>query len=120
MNYWNTIFTRANVWIYQISNGHLGNRLGKQSILLLHTTGRKSGKRYVTSLTYFRDGASYLLVASNWGKETHPDWYMNLMKQPRTAIQVGPNILQVEAQQAQGEEYQRLWKLVTDLNDQYV
>jgi len=94
--------------------------MGRQSVLLLHHTGRKSGKSRMTTLTYFRDANTYLLVASNWGKEYHPDWFHNLMQQPRTTIQVGAVTIPVEAHQAQGEEYTRLWELVTRLNDQYI
>lgn len=112
--------TSINVFIYRVSGGRLGNRLGKQSVLLLPTVGRKSGKRHVTTVSYYRDGNSYLVVASNWGKENHPGWFYNLVEQPRTTIQVGANTIQVEARQAQGEEYQRLWQLVTQQNEQYV
>ena len=120
MTDWKKIFTQANVFVYQISKGALGNRMGKQSVLLLSTTGRKSGKRYVTSLSFYRDGNSYLVVASNWGKENHPDWYNNLMHQPQTTIQVGASTIPVVAHSAQEEEYQRLWLLVTQKNEQYV
>jgi F420H(2)-dependent quinone reductase len=117
---WKKTFTKANVFIYRLSKGSLGNRMGRQSVLLLHTMGRKSGKQYVTSLSYYRDGNSYLVVASNWGKEQHPDWYNNLMHQPQTTIQVGARTLNVNAHSAKDEEYQRLWVLVTQKNEQYI
>ena len=113
-------FTVANVFVYQKTKGQLGNRMGRQSVLLLNSIGRKSGKQHTTTLSYYRDESTYLVMGSNWGKENHPDWYFNLMQQPRTIIQVGPNIIQVEARAARGEEYQRLWELVTRLNDQYI
>jgi F420H(2)-dependent quinone reductase len=114
------IFTRLNVFVYQVSHGHLGSQLGRQSILLLHTVGRRSGKKRITSLSYYRDGNNYLLVGSNWGKETHPAWFYNLMGQPHATIQVRQNTITVLARQAQGEEYQRLWQQVTNQNQQYV
>ncbi len=113
-------FTSVNVFIFRTSRGHLGNRMGRQSVLLLNTIGRKSGKRHTTTLSYYRDGSNYLVVASNWGKENHPGWYYNLVQQPSTTIQVGPEIILVEARPAQAEEYQRLWELVTSQNDQYI
>jgi F420H(2)-dependent quinone reductase len=82
--------------------------------------GRKSGKNYVTSLSYYRDGNTYLVVASNWGKEYHPDWFHNLMQHPQTTIQVGPTTIQVKAQQAHDQQYTRLWELVTHQNEQYL
>ena len=60
------------------------------------------------------------MVASNWGKETDPDWYQNLVQHPQTTIQIGPNTIQVETHEAQGEEYTRLWELVTSQNKQFL
>ncbi len=117
---WNKFFTGANVFIYQKTRGRLGSRMGRQSVMLVNTIGRKSGKQHTTTLSYYRDRSTYLVVASNWGKENHPGWYYNLMQNPRTTIQVGPDIIRVEARQAQEEEYNRLWELVTRQNDQYV
>ncbi len=113
-------FTSSNAFMYRLTGGRLGSRMGQQTVLLLHTVGRKSGKPYVTPLSFYRDGANYLLVASNWGKEEHPDWFLNLMQQPRTRIQVLEQTVEIEARQAQGEEYERLWKLVTGRNSQYI
>ena len=114
------VFTRANAVLLQITRGRLGSRMGKQSVLLLHTVGRKSGKAYATPLSYYRDGENYLIVASNWGREDLPDWFRNLMQHARTTIQVKDTTLQVEAHQAEGEDYQRLWELVTRQNSQYL
>jgi deazaflavin-dependent oxidoreductase (nitroreductase family) len=116
---WHKLFTAINVFIYHLTKGRLGNRMGGQSVLLLRTIGRKSGKSYVTSLSYYREANTYLVVASNWGKEAHPDWFHNLMQHPYTTIQVGSILTQVEAHQAQGEEYSRLWEVVTSQNKQY-
>jgi deazaflavin-dependent oxidoreductase (nitroreductase family) len=120
MTNFNKIFSAVNVVIYQQTKGRLGNRMGRQSVLLLHTVGRKSGKSYVTSLSFYRDGNTYLVVASNWGMEYHPDWFLNLINHPNTTIQVGRNTIKVEAHQAREEEYTRLWELVTHQNNQYV
>ena len=94
--------------------------MGKQSVLLLHTVGRKSGKSYTTPLSYYRDGENYLIVASNWGQKDPPDWFRNLVRHSRTTIQVKDTTLQVEARQAEGGEYQRLWQVVTRQNSQYL
>ncbi|MFZ0533119.1 MAG: nitroreductase family deazaflavin-dependent oxidoreductase [Anaerolineales bacterium] len=120
MNNWIKIFTATNGFVFRVTNGRLGSKLGRQSILLLHTRGRKSGKSYTTSLSYYRDGKNYVLVGTNWGNENHPDWYLNLLQNPRTTIQVGATIIPVEARQAQEDEYVRLWELVTHQNKQYL
>jgi deazaflavin-dependent oxidoreductase (nitroreductase family) len=116
---WIKFFTSANAILFRMSGGRLGNRMGGQSVLLLHTVGRKSGKPYTTPLSYYRDGNAYLVVASNWGKEEHPAWFQNLKLHPRTTIQVGASAIPVEARAAEGKEYERLWALVTRLNGQY-
>lgn len=120
MSGWTGILTGINVFIYHISNGYVGSRLGKQSVLLLHTTGRRTGKQHITSLSYYRDGDNYLIVGSNWGRETHPGWFYNLMNNPQATIEVRSKTIPVEAHQAVGDEYQRLWQLVARLNPQYL
>ena len=112
--------TSSNVFIFRLSNGKLGSKMGKQSVLLLHTVGRKTGKQYYTTLSYYRDGENYLVVASNWGKENHPGWYYNLLEHPTATIQVGPRIINVEAHPVGEEDNSRLWELVTGKNSQYI
>lgn len=110
----------VNVFLYRLTNGALGSRMSGQSVLLLHTVGRKSGAARTTPVNYYRDGERYVLVASNWGKARHPAWYLNLMQQGAAAIQVKDQKLRVRALPAKGEEYQRLWRYVTSQNDFYV
>ncbi len=117
---WIKFFTSANAFLFRMSGGRLGNRMGGQSVLLLHTVGRKSGKPFTTPLSYYRDGSAYLVVASNWGKEAHSAWFYNLLDHPRTTIQVGAKVIPVDARPAEGKEYERLWKLVTSQNNQYI
>jgi deazaflavin-dependent oxidoreductase (nitroreductase family) len=93
--------------------------MGGQSVLLLQTVGRKSGKERVTPLSYYRDGDNYLVVGSNWGKETPPDWYLNLLRQPKASIQVKDKAFAVEAHEAAEGDYGRLWALVCSQNPQY-
>ena len=113
-------FVRTNGALFRLTRGRLGSRLGAQSVLLLQTVGRKTGKAYATPLAYFRDGERYLVVASNWGSEKHPSWFYNLMGSPQAAIQTEKGTLSIEACQAEGEDYQRLWKLVTRQNPRYL
>ncbi len=120
MNALINIFVAINAFLIRLTGGRLGGRLGDQTVLLLNTTGRKSGKAYNTPISYYRDGNNYLVVASNWGKESHPAWYFNLKHQPRAIIQIGAAKISVEAHDAEGDDYERLWKLVTGLNSQFV
>ncbi|MHC1781792.1 MAG: nitroreductase/quinone reductase family protein [Anaerolineaceae bacterium] len=114
MNIVAEMITRCNVFFIKWTNGRLGSQLGKYSILLLHTVGRKTGRPHVVPLAYCRDGKNYLLTASNWGREKPPDWYLNLMQHPRTAVQVEIDTIVVETRLASEEEYPRLWDLVAD------
>ena len=106
--------------MYRLTRGALGSKMAGQSVLLLHTIGRKSGKAFTIPLNYYRDGEDYVIVASNWGKEYHPAWFYNLMQQGRTTIQVKARKIRVNASQPAGAEYERLWKVVTSQNDYYV
>jgi len=117
---WIKVLMAMNVFLYRLTRGALGSRMGGQSVLLLHTVGRKSGKAYTIPLNYYRDGENYVVVASNWGKGYHPGWYYNLMQQGRTEIQVKDRKMRVQASQATGDEYERLWKVVTSQNDYYL
>jgi len=105
--------------IYQMTGGRIGHGALHHHFLLLHSTGTSSGKVYITPLSYFRDGDNFILVASNWGQLDHPHWFKNLVNRPDTLIQVGTREIPVRMNRPQGEEYLRLWKLVTGQNRHY-
>jgi F420H(2)-dependent quinone reductase len=110
---------RVHNMIYQKTNGWIGHRIpGAPPSLLLHTTGAKTGRPRTTSLTYARDGESYLIVASNAGADRYPGWYHNLQKHPDAEINVGPNRFAVTAQRVtpDGQDYLRLWQIVNKNN----
>ena len=113
-------FMALNTFLIRISNGRIGSTLGTQTILLLHTVGRKSGKQYETPIAYFYHEGQYLIVASNWGKDKQADWFLNLKENPRTTIGVKGKTIPVEAREAQGEEYDRLWKFATEKHPPYL
>lgn len=81
-------------------------------LLLLHHTGRRSGKRHVTVLGRLMDGAEYILFAGSAGSDEHPDWYRNLVANPLALIDVGGHQMRVSARTAVGEERDRLHELV--------
>ena len=98
----------AHVGLYRLSGGRLGaNHNGP--ILLLTTTGRKSGKSRTRPLVYMRDGDAYVLVASNGAKDMHPAWYWNLTASPRARAEVGRERFDVSAREASDEERAELW-----------
>jgi deazaflavin-dependent oxidoreductase (nitroreductase family) len=114
------LFTEFNAFLIRISRGRIGSRLGTQTILLLETTGRKTGQLREVPIAYFFHDGQYLIVASNWGKDNHADWYLNLLKNPRAKLTVNGKIILVEAHDAQGDEYARLWKFATEKHPPYL
>jgi deazaflavin-dependent oxidoreductase (nitroreductase family) len=114
------LFMAANVAVIRLSRGRIGSQLGTQTILLLYTVGRKSGKRFVTPIAYFYTDGFYFLVASNWGKDTNAAWFYNLTAQPRTIIEVKGKAISVDAKQAEGDEYDRLWQYATEHHPPYL
>lgn len=94
---------------FRARGGHLGGDFEGVPLLLLTTTGARTGTRRTTPVLYTRDGDSYLVIASKSGAATHPDWYHNLLANPRASIEVGGQQRQVRARIAGGDERQRLF-----------
>ncbi|MEM7335854.1 MAG: nitroreductase/quinone reductase family protein [Chloroflexota bacterium] len=99
--------------VYQLSGGRLGSTMGGQNILLLHHTGAKSKKTYVTPVGYVEkheDGnKAYVIVAAAAGQANHPGWYYNLCKTPDAAIKVKDQKIQVSAEVASSDKRDQLW-----------
>ncbi len=105
--------------LYQKSEGRIGHKFpGVPPALLLHTTGAKTGRPRTNSLTYARDGDTYLIVASNGGSDRYPGWYHNLYANPDVEINVGPKRFPVTARRLTPDDsdYQRLWQIVNKNN----
>ena len=77
--------------------------------LILHTVGRRSGQPRRTPLSYTKDGATYIVIASDGGSPRHPDWYLNLQADPNADVDVGGRRWRVEAETVTGDERDRLW-----------
>jgi deazaflavin-dependent oxidoreductase (nitroreductase family) len=78
--------------------------------LLLTTTGRKSGERFIFPLFYGTDGDSYIVVASKGGAPQHPGWYRNILVNPEVEVQIGTKKIKARARTAAGGERARLWQ----------
>jgi deazaflavin-dependent oxidoreductase (nitroreductase family) len=78
--------------------------------LLLTTTGRKSGEKFIFPLFYGRAGDSYFVIASKGGAPQHPGWYRNILANPDVEVQVGTARMQARARTTTGEERARLWQ----------
>ena len=87
-----------------------------QPLLLITHAGAKTGKKRTNPVAYFRDGDSYVIVASKGGALTNPDWYHNLVKNPHATIEVGTEQFKVTAKPATPAERERLWAMIKDRN----
>ncbi|HEY7419807.1 MAG TPA: nitroreductase family deazaflavin-dependent oxidoreductase [Ktedonobacteraceae bacterium] len=104
-----TLADRTMTWMYEKSKVQVGSRLDKMRMLVLYTTGRKSGKMRSHTLQYMPDGANYVIVASNNGQDRHPGWYHNLLSNPHVRVQIGRRQQAAQATVAGPEEYDQLW-----------
>ena len=113
-------FMSINAFFLRLSGGRMGSKLGTQTILLLHTTGRRSGQERVIPIAYFDYNGKYLIVASNWGKDKNAEWYLNLKRQPRAALEVKGKRIEVQSREAMGDEYDSLWRFATEHHPPYL
>ena len=85
MNDWN----KAVIEEFRANAGKVGGHFANQTLLLLHTTGAKSGQARINPVVYIRDGDHYVIFASKAGAPTNPDWYHNLVANPIVEVEVG-------------------------------
>ena len=114
------LFMDFNAFLLRLSRGRIGSNLGTQTILLLETIGRKSGQPREIPIAYFFHEGKYLIVESNWGKDKHADWYLNLLKNPHAKLTVKGKTFPVQTHDAQGDEYTRLWDFATGKHPPYL
>lgn len=105
--------TRVHRWAYQALDGRFVASTGGSKILLLTTTGRRSGEPRTTPLLYVEDGERRIVVASNGGTERVPAWWRNLQAEPRAHVQAGRRHCDVVAREATPAEVEHLWPRLT-------
>ena len=107
------------IFLYRRTHGKIGGRVQGLSVLLLQTTGRKTGKEHITPVGYFMDGGNYVITASNAGRPTQPAWFHNLRAQPHVKIEIEDRKIEVEAQVAGPETRGALWSRLISLSPAY-
>lgn len=100
--------------LYRASGGKLGKTFFGSPILLLTTTGRRTGRTRTWPLTYLTEGDRLIVIASNGGQPNHPAWYLNLRENPQVSVQLGDLTHAMTAQTTQGDERARLWSRVVE------
>jgi deazaflavin-dependent oxidoreductase (nitroreductase family) len=103
---------KLNAPIYRLSGGRLGGKLGKAPILLLTTTGRKSGQSRTAPVLYLADGDRFVVINTNAGNDKTPAWSLNLRANPEAEVEVeiGRKRVKVRSRLAEGEERADLWR----------
>jgi deazaflavin-dependent oxidoreductase (nitroreductase family) len=109
------LFGQEHVRVYRQTGGEHGYHWRGTTILLLTTTGRRSGQERTTPLIHRTDDDHWVVVASKGGAPDHPDWYKNLQGSPEATIQVQAETIPARARTAEGEERERLWRLMTEV-----
>jgi deazaflavin-dependent oxidoreductase (nitroreductase family) len=107
------IVTGIHEAVFRATNGRLLGRVSGMPVLILTTTGRKSGKKRTTMLTApVRDGDRVVLVASYGGDERHPAWFLNLREHPDVEVTMDGRTRAMKARVASAEEKVELWPRV--------
>jgi deazaflavin-dependent oxidoreductase (nitroreductase family) len=86
----------------------------RERLLLLTTTGVRSGRAYTTPMMFHRDGERLLVIASNIGAPKHPDWYTNLAANPEATVEVGEEIFAAGAATVTGDEREKIWAMLVE------
>ena len=105
--------SKTHLGIQRLSRGRLLATVAGMPVLLLTTTGRRSGKPRTTPLTFLRDGTDLVVIASNGGSDRTPGWALNLQHDPRAIVEIGAEKQAVTARTALAAERERLWVEVT-------
>ena len=108
-------YNRQLIEEFRANRGKSGGPMEGRPLLLLTTTGAKSGKHHTTPMMYIRVDDQLLVIASNAGAPTHPDWYYNLVAHPEVTVEVGNEFFEAIAIVTEGQERQRLWTRVVEL-----
>jgi deazaflavin-dependent oxidoreductase (nitroreductase family) len=97
------------IWLYQRTDGRIGGRVQGLPVLLLTTTGRKTGKKRITPLGYLEHDGNYVVIASNAGFEAHPAWFHNLKSHPQVELRIQDRQLTAIGEQADRTLRAQLW-----------
>jgi deazaflavin-dependent oxidoreductase (nitroreductase family) len=112
-------FNRAIIEEFRANGGKVGGQFEGAPMLLLSTTGAKSGERRTTPVVYQADGERLVIFASKAGAPTNPAWYHNLRANPSASVEVGEETVEVKAVVTEGEERERLFRRQAEVSPQF-
>ena len=110
---------KFHTWLYKVSGGRLGGRLGDLPVLLLTVKGRKSGEPRTVALNYLVDEGTYVVFASHAGEDRDPPWWLNLRDAGEADVQIGTRRFHVKAHTAEGDPRERLYMRVKTIDPAY-
>jgi F420H(2)-dependent quinone reductase len=106
---------KLNVPIYRLSRGRIFGNIGTAPVLLLTSTGRRSGQQRTAPVVFLADGERYVVIGSNAGNARTPAWSYNLQANPDAEIELRGTHKLVRARVAEGEERAELWRKVNEM-----
>jgi len=112
---------KFNIWVYHKSNGRFGARVGAAPVCLLTTTGRRSGAPRTVPLLYLDrpDEDAVVVVASQGGMSKNPEWYLNLVADPKVTVEIGGDARAMIARVTSTEERAAMWPLLVAMYPGY-
>jgi deazaflavin-dependent oxidoreductase (nitroreductase family) len=113
------LFMAIYIFLYRHTGGKFGSRVQGLRVLLLTTTGRKTGKLRTTPLGYLTYDGGYVVTGSNAGFDTHPAWFHNLKSNASATVEIGDRRFDVSAEIAGSDERGRLWAQLIELAPGY-
>jgi deazaflavin-dependent oxidoreductase (nitroreductase family) len=99
---------------FRANDGKVGGRFADTTLLLMHTTGAKSGKEHVNPLVTFKDNGRLVVVASKGGAPSHPDWYYNILANPVVEVEYGTEKFKARASETEEPERTELYERMED------
>jgi deazaflavin-dependent oxidoreductase (nitroreductase family) len=112
VNEWNKMIIEE----FRANEGKVGGMFANSTLLLLHTTGARSGVARINPAAYIADGERLVVVASKNGAPTNPDWYYNLVANPAVSVEVGTEQFQAQATVATEPERTELFEQMVAVN----
>jgi len=107
------------IFLYRLTSGAIGGRMAGLQVLLLITTGRKTGQSRTTPLGYIKQDGDFVVIASNGGSDRNPGWFYNLKSNPQVTIQIRNKQLAAKAEVVDAEKRKQIWADVVKIAPVY-
>jgi deazaflavin-dependent oxidoreductase (nitroreductase family) len=101
--------------LYRLTRGKVTTTAGAAPVLLLTTTGRRSGKPRTTPVMYLRDGDRFVVTCENFGQQRPAAWPLNLLADPRATVQAGGDVVPCRARLLSDEEAEVYWPRLVEV-----